>query len=205
MKNYIIYVCIQKKIAWSLDIMYIRYKRKMMNYRVKVCIDGDDKRIVTVIDDAGKREWEERGKELGVRSEDRETNRWEIPFQDYQCLAWIRLNTYEPFPLAPSSIVSTRRPVITRVFLTPFQRPPKTLHRFALRDLVLFDRVKFTSRFHDFFFNLVSFDLFTSSFLFPFLKMLWISLTMIKYYEILRGVKYILEICRIFFFFFFGI
>lgn len=141
-------------------------------------------------------------KELGVRSEDRETNRWEIPFQDYQCLAWIRLNTYEPFPLAPSSIVSTRRPVITRVFLTPFQRPPKTLHRFALRDLVLFDRVKFTSRFHDFFFNLVSFDLFTSSFLFPFLKMLWISLTMIKYYEILRGVKYILEICRIFFFFF---
>lgn len=107
-------------------------------------------------------------KELGVRSEDRETNRWEIPFQDYQCLAWIRLNTYEPFPLAPSSIVSTRRPVITRVFLTPFQRPPKTLHRFALRDLVLFDRVKFTSRFHDFF--LISFRLIYLPLLFFFLS-----------------------------------
>lgn len=69
-------------------------------------IDSDDKRIVTVIDDVGKREWERwrknwvRNKEDRERK-DRETNRWEIPFRIISAwpgFVWTRTNRFHWLP-----------------------------------------------------------------------------------------------------------
>lgn len=116
--------------------------------------------------------WKERTrgreKELEVRSkegrEDRETNRWEIPFRIISAwpgFVWTRTNRSTGSLVHCFDSPTRNNPCFSNTVSTA----PKTLHRFALRDFVSFDRVKFTSRFHDDgFFS--SFNLFTSFFFF---------------------------------------
>lgn len=124
--------------------------------------------------------WKERTrgreKELEVRSkegrEDRETNRWEIPFRIISAwpgFVWTRTNRSTGSLVHCFDSPTRNNPCFSNTVSTA----PKTLHRFALRDFVSFDRVKFTSRFHDdgFFFLRLIYLLLS----FSFLKILWIS------------------------------